>query len=227
MKGIVFDLGWTLCCPPTGHWMLPVKFFDLVSRETWENIPQQRIDSVLVPAMERLHSDHLFFDEGEEFVRFLRFYTEIAEGLPELGLHAADVEELAYDKVYNDANMAYADNVKDVVLRLKERYKVGVLSDTWPSTERILRALGLWDLFDGIVFSCYEGVLKPDEKMYRAVTQKLDLPPQELLFIDDLQKNLDGAKRFGMQVAQPLIYPSVEPLEGYDKVKRLEDLIIL
>ena len=206
--------------------MIPLKLFELADRAVWESIPQQRVAEVFAPAMERINSDHLFFAEEEEFARFLRFYTDMAEGLPELGLHPADVEEMAYDKVYNDGNMVFADNVRAVVSRLKERYKVGVLSDTWPSTERIMRAQGLWELFDGIVFSCYEGVFKPDEKMYRAACAQLDLPPQEVLFLDDLQKNLDGAKRFGMQVAQPLIYPSVTPLAEYNGIKTLEELIM-
>jgi HAD superfamily hydrolase (TIGR01509 family) len=40
--------------------------------------------------------------------------------------------------------------------------------------------------------------LKPDEAFYRAILADLALPAGEVVFIDDLEENVEGARRAGM-----------------------------
>jgi FMN phosphatase YigB (HAD superfamily) len=61
--------------------------------------------------------------------------------------------------------------------------------------------------------------MKPDAAYYRAVLQDLQCRPEQILFIDDLEKNVKGAIRAGMQGLQ---FKSVRTLE-----KELKDLRIL
>lgn len=51
---------------------------------------------------------------------------------------------------------------------------------------------------NGGIFSCHEKITKPDPEIYRRLFRKYDLIPEECLFIDDLQKNIDAAKALGM-----------------------------
>lgn len=55
---------------------------------------------------------------------------------------------------------------------------------------------GHYDLF---LSSCYLGLRKPDEKMYRLALQLTQRAPDECLLIDDREKNLEPAQRMGMR----------------------------
>ena len=71
------------------------------------------------------------------------------------------------------------DNVHEIVAYLRGRY------DFWP-------------LFDGVCVSADHATLKPDPRMYRWLCETYDLVPEECVFLDDLEKNIAGAKAVGM-----------------------------
>jgi putative hydrolase of the HAD superfamily len=61
-----------------------------------------------------------------------------------------------------------------------------------------IQAFGLREIFTLFVSSCFVGLRKPEEGIYRlalGVTQK---PPEECCFIDDRTLNLECARRLGM-----------------------------
>jgi HAD superfamily hydrolase (TIGR01509 family) len=41
--------------------------------------------------------------------------------------------------------------------------------------------------------------MKPEEKPFLAIMQKLNLPAKSCLFIDNTQKNIDTARKLGME----------------------------
>lgn len=51
---------------------------------------------------------------------------------------------------------------------------------------------------DARVFSCDLRSCKPDPEMYEEVLRKLACLSEESLFVDDIQKNVDGARQLGM-----------------------------
>jgi len=86
----------------------------------------------------------------------------------------------------------------DYCRALKLRYKLGVVSDA-ESTAR--GEVKLWvneSLFDVIVFSSEVGVCKPDAKIFQCALEQLRVKAAETLFIDDREKNVNGAKALGM-----------------------------
>ena len=54
------------------------------------------------------------------------------------------------------------------------------------------------ELFDHEFYSHALGVAKPDPEYFRAITQRLALDPHELLFIDDHETNVLGAREAGL-----------------------------
>lgn len=58
--------------------------------------------------------------------------------------------------------------------------------------------LPLLSLFEVIVDATYTGILKPDPRAYAAVTETLGLPAAACVFVDDQQRNIDGAAAAGM-----------------------------
>jgi putative hydrolase of the HAD superfamily len=59
-------------------------------------------------------------------------------------------------------------------------------------------ALRLDELFDVVVESSREGVRKPDPAAYALVLERLGVPAEEVVFLDDLGINLKPARAMGM-----------------------------
>ncbi|MEU8785390.1 HAD family phosphatase [Streptomyces sp. NPDC048637] len=57
---------------------------------------------------------------------------------------------------------------------------------------------GVWDLFDVHVISETERLAKPDPEIYRRTLERLELPAQECLFVDDNPINLPPARALGI-----------------------------
>jgi putative hydrolase of the HAD superfamily len=54
------------------------------------------------------------------------------------------------------------------------------------------------ELFDGVVISGDEGIHKPQPEIFRLGAERVGLPPEECVFVDDLRENCDGAEAVGM-----------------------------
>jgi putative hydrolase of the HAD superfamily len=63
-----------------------------------------------------------------------------------------------------------------------------------------IKKFGLGDIFSIFLSSCYLGVRKPDEKIYRLALGITHRSPAESVFIDDRDINLEAATRLGMRV---------------------------
>lgn len=101
---------------------------------------------------------------------------------------------------------------------LKKQYGIYMLSNTnsimWHSRiAEDFRQEGLKreDYFDGIVTSFEARSIKPDAKIFHTVVEKLGIKPEETLFLDDSQKNLDAATELGFQTL--LVTPGSEFFE--------------
>ncbi len=101
---------------------------------------------------------------------------------------------------------------------LKKQYGIYMLSNTnsimWHSRiAEDFRQEGLEreDYFDGIVTSFEARSIKPDAKIFHTVVEKLGIKPEETLFLDDSQKNLDAAAVLGFQTL--LVTPGSEFFE--------------
>lgn len=108
--------------------------------------------------------------------------------------------------------------------QLKQQYKIYMLSNTnsimWRSRiAEDFRQEGLEreDYFDGIVTSFEARSIKPDAKIFHTVVEKLGINPDETLFLDDSQKNLDAATQLGFHTL--LVTPGSEFFELLKSVK--------
>jgi putative hydrolase of the HAD superfamily len=73
------------------------------------------------------------------------------------------------------------------------------------------------ELFDGVVISGDEGIHKPQPEIFRLGAERVDLPPEECVFVDDLRENCAGAEAVGMTAVLH---------RGADRtVPRLEELL--
>lgn len=57
----------------------------------------------------------------------------------------------------------------------------------------------LSDYFDPIIASCYTGVRKPNPKIFRRLIKTLDVPPEQIVYVDDHRRHVVQARRLGMR----------------------------
>jgi epoxide hydrolase-like predicted phosphatase len=72
----------------------------------------------------------------------------------------------------------------------------GLISNSW-STEHYDRDL-LTELFDTAVISAEVHTHKPEPEIYRLAAERLEVQPEECIFVDDLRENCEGAEAVGM-----------------------------
>lgn len=55
-------------------------------------------------------------------------------------------------------------------------------------------------LFDGIVVSGHEGLIKPDPRIFQLFLKRYGYLAEDCVFIDDNEQNVEAARKIGMQV---------------------------
>jgi putative hydrolase of the HAD superfamily len=83
--------------------------------------------------------------------------------------------------------------------RLRPWYRTGILSNSFVGArEREQAAYGFEDLVDEIVYSHECGLSKPDPAIYTLTCERLGIAPEQMVFLDDLEPNVDGARQAGI-----------------------------
>jgi HAD superfamily hydrolase (TIGR01509 family) len=90
------------------------------------------------------------------------------------------------------------DNVFALVTELqKSGIKTALLSNTEvPAMEFFSEQR--YSMFNVLVFSCTEGTIKPERKIYQITLEKLGSNPRQTVFIDDKPEFIEGAKHAGI-----------------------------
>ena len=74
--------------------------------------------------------------------------------------------------------------------------RTGLLSNSWTLAHYDQRLLA--ELFDAWVISAEVGMRKPDPAIYALAAERMGLPPEVIVFVDDLPGNLKPARALGM-----------------------------
>lgn len=74
-----------------------------------------------------------------------------------------------------------------------------------------INTFGLRDYFSMFMSSCYLGLKKPEEDIYRVAVDILQHHPEQCLFIDDRELNLECAERAGIR---PLHFKNADQLRA-------------
>ena len=101
----------------------------------------------------------------------------------------------AFDGIIVEDNQEIIPFVENV----RRHYRIAVLSNTCASHwEKVLRISSLIKLFSDVFTSFQLGAMKPSSIVYKKVCEMMNVEPHEVLFIDDLKENIDGAIIAGM-----------------------------
>ena len=133
-----------------------------------------------------------YFQEGkiseEEFWKGVRRRTGAKGAMP------ASLWLEAFEHAYVEKRDVFA-----VALDLHRRgFRTGILSNTEKAARPVMDRES-YRIFDPIVLSWQAGSSKPQRRIFEILLETLDVPPEEVLLIDDVEANIDAAKDLGMQ----------------------------
>ena len=145
-------------------------------------------------AQEELYKFYLTDIEGDKvFENFLKKHNQYSDRICAAGVNAYLKEKQNHLKTY--------PKVKEVLKKLKERYKIGIVTDA-PRFKAFSRldAMGIADEFDVVVGGGDVDKQKPHPLPFKKALEQLKLNPEEVLFVGDWpERDLKGAKAVGMK----------------------------
>jgi len=108
----------------------------------------------------------------EDFVDFMRGRSRAHADVLELVRRVRDTGTVRLATINNES-------------RMLNEYRIG--------------RFGLDRLFEAFFSSCYLGVRKPSERIFRTALDVLDVDASEALFLDDREENVVGARTVGLR----------------------------
>ena len=128
---------------------------------------------------------------------------------PELGLNKADEIDRFRRRYHQDE--AINQGVLDLIHSLYGRYRLAVLSNSPPGLSQWLADWEILDLFDVVFCSGDEGMVKPDPTVFSVTLARLDVMPQESVFIDDTKEHVEAALKLGLH---GIVFTTAESLQA-------------
>lgn len=110
----------------------------------------------------------------------------------------------AYDRRWDEMVTGEIPGTPAILAELKARgTPVYALTNfSVDKLEQTRRRFGFLNAFDGITVSGEVGLVKPDPAIYRKLIDRYGLTAGETLFIDDVEKNVAGARAVGMHAVR-------------------------
>jgi len=201
LRAVIFDYGMVLTGQPSAE------AHDAMLRIT--GLPNDQFEAIY-------WADRHAYDEGK--LTGLQFWQNIVRDA-KLDLDAATIDELNQW----DARMWTTQNPAMLAwqLQLKQHgIRTAILSNMGDTVlANIEREFDWLPRFDVLVWSYQHKMAKPEPAIYRLALERLGTQPEETLFIDDKQANIDAARALGIVSIQ---FSTIEKLredlisDGFD-----------
>jgi putative hydrolase of the HAD superfamily len=226
VKAILFDSGRTLNVPRTGHWFITPNFMSIIEN-TQSSYKEKQINKAMEKAYGHINKILFVKSEEDEFSMFKEFYEIVLREINYPNINNEVIELLAKDNVYNDEKFLFFDDVEPSLISLKEKYLLGVVSDTWPSLERVFINKNLRQYFSTFIMSSVYGSYKAEKILFKIAIEELRIKPQEAIFVDDSESNLVAAEEFGMIPILIDRYDSQDLKSKYPIIRSLDELLVI
>ncbi|ESO97447.1 hypothetical protein LOTGIDRAFT_115099 [Lottia gigantea] len=214
-KAVIFDMGGVI---------LPTPAIAFKAFESNHNLPKGTIVKLIVKGGD--NNAWLQFEEGKlNFDEFTEAFGK--ECSKEVGreIDASDLAkaltDISYVKPY--------ENMLDAIRCIRaEGVKTALLTNNWFTNSTKTQSLVPLDksLFNVIVESCREGIRKPDSRIFQTCLERLQVKPQEAVFLDDIGQNVKAARQLGINTIKvENVEQAIEDLEsltGYDLSSYIE-----
>ena len=186
-KAIVSDFGGVLTTPL-------MESFAAFQDQT--GIRTEDLGEAVAAIAERDGDNPLYRLERGEITE-VAFLGMLGEGLEPLLGHRPELHQ--FREIYFEAL-----NPNEPMIELMRELKasglrMAMLTNNVKEWEPVWRSmLPVDEIFETVVDSGFVGVRKPEGRIYEMVTERLSLPAEACLFVDDVDVNCSGARRAGM-----------------------------
>ena len=176
--------------------------------------------TLIVPSYEKANNEfnilNLSVDEWEYYAENDILYRERALGLVKTETEIIDKimalipsefsavqkKQVLYarERRMQNALKMVSTEILDVLRQIKSKdIQLGLISNADCIDCKYWNESPLFPYFNDPIFSCNVGLLKPDKQIYELAMQRLNVPPEQCLFVGDGGSNeLCGAKSAGM-----------------------------
>lgn len=203
-KAIIFDMGGVLVDLDT----------EACKRAFIENLGFNEINDLLDPC----HQKGAIGDMEEGLIGADEFRTYV------LGRSNPRTQPHQVDEAFWCILRSIAPEKISLLKRLSQKYDLYMLSNNnpvcLPRSEKMFEEAGfpMYENFKKCYISCQMKALKPSAAFYKAVMEDIALPAEDMIFVDDSQRNVDGAIAVGL----PAVY--YEP--GTDLARVLAEALV-
>jgi putative hydrolase of the HAD superfamily len=222
IRGVLLDSAEVLMRPVDGtpapasqawrRWYPGPRFQELV-RAYLPGLSLANLDRAIEVGLEYLNDRHqqpiVTVDQEREL--FQVFYEIVLEALGAREVAPELTAALARARVDGQVMEPFPD-VPDGLERLQALgLRLGVLAEGWPSLSAHYERMGLRRYFDAFVISAEEARLKDDPLLLAVARERMRLPAEEVLFVDDGPAHVETAARLGFQGAVMVREPPPPP----------------
>lgn len=153
-------------------------------------------------------ADYLKISEEDWLQAYLSFnylagtgqktYQEVfAMTAKKLGASDEEVAHILEIKNNNFEERKLNSELIEIIKKLKENYKIALLSNNISAMREDLDRYSITDLFDEIIISAEVGFQKPQPEIFEILFKKLGVESSEVVFVDDSKSSLFGAEKIG------------------------------
>lgn len=153
-----------------------------------KDIKLNPIEKILSETFDYKVGNKLFWDWAEE----------------KTGLGKNELEKISRETI----NKLYEIRERGIFEKLP-KLKFAAASNHLSMIKDWLKEKRMYDKFYCHVISEDIHFMKPSKEFYKVLTEKLEEKPEDILFVDDKEDNIEGAKKVGLKT---LLYDSLEPL---------------
>jgi epoxide hydrolase-like predicted phosphatase len=178
IRAVVFDIGGVLEITPdlgvTARWESRLGLADgEMARRMGEIWAAGEIGAVTESDVRRATIDRLGITEEQAEAMSADFWTQY------LGTPNAELIEYARG--------------------LRPRLRTGILSNSFVGArEREQAEYGFEELVDDIVYSHEAGISKPDPRIFKLACERLEVQPDEVIFVDNWEPHIAAAREVGL-----------------------------
>jgi len=87
----------------------------------------------------------------------------------------------------------------NLLQQLRKQVRLGILTNNHDRFEDYLQRVGLTGLFDVVINTHRIGVAKPEKLAYESAVSRLSVKPENCLFVDDVETNVQGGEAAGLK----------------------------
>ena len=111
-----------------------------------------------------------------------------------------ELNDQSFSHIFNEMIVAPFEQSEQVLKTIKQKYKLAILSNTNPlHFEKIQSQFTIYQPCDHLFLSHQMGVMKPNKQIFNRMLDTLNCRPNEVMFFDDNQPNVEAARKLGIQ----------------------------